>query len=275
MTQARITHVFFDAGGTIIEIEYENVRQVLRGTGAGGGREACSVDGIPADAAFAAAERPARAWFLKQVEEGVPDDIWWLYFRRILEGAGVEPEVIPAALERLWTVNVERGLWQRAAPGATAVLAALRAADYSLSVISNSEGRVARDIALAGLGHHFETVVDSHLVGVSKPDPRIFEIALERTGAEAARSVYVGDIYAIDVVGAKRAGLTPILLDRWRLQLDRPCRRMSASRLARNLLRGFALAHGHLCASFEPGEPGMQLHLAQHERNAAAKHRLP
>ena len=226
-----ITHIFFDAGGTIIEIEYENLKEVLRqvrSSAPGADPGARAEDGIPTDEAFAAAERPARAWFLKQVENGIPDDIWWLYFRRILEGAGAEPEVIPAALERLWTVNVERGLWQRAAPDATASLDALREAGYSLSVISNSEGRVANDIAIAGLAHHFETVVDSHLVGVSKPDPRIFEIALERTGAEAARSVYVGDIYAIDVVGARAAGLTPILIDRLRLQIDRPCRRIES-----------------------------------------------
>ena len=59
----------------------------------------------------------------------------------------------------------------------------------------------------------FEFVIDSGEVGVEKPDPRIFQIALERMGVSAADALYVGDLYEVDVVGARAAGLDVVLLD--------------------------------------------------------------
>src|SRR5262249_51318149 len=84
-------------------------------------------------------------------------------------------------------------------------------------VVSNAEGRVERDLDGAGFAGLFDTVVDSHLVGVEKPDPRIFHIAIERMNADAARAIFLGDVPAVDIVGAKAAGLTPVLLDRHEL----------------------------------------------------------
>ena len=62
------------------------------------------------------------------------------------------------------------------------------------------------------------------MVGVEKPDPEIFRIALRRAGVEAAEAVHVGDLYAVDVVGARRAGLEPVLLDPHGRYGDRGCR---------------------------------------------------
>jgi FMN phosphatase YigB (HAD superfamily) len=57
-------------------------------------------------------------------------------------------------------------------------------------------------------------VLDSHEWGVEKPDPRLFRLALEQSGADAARTVHVGDLYHVDVVGARSAGLRDgVLLD--------------------------------------------------------------
>jgi FMN phosphatase YigB (HAD superfamily) len=66
----------------------------------------------------------------------------------------------------------------------------------------------------AGFRGHLDTVVDSHLVGVEKPDPRIFGIALERLGARAETAMFLGDVPAIDVAGARAAGIAAVLLDR-------------------------------------------------------------
>jgi putative hydrolase of the HAD superfamily len=82
-------------------------------------------------------------------------------------------------------------------------------------VISNTEdGRVNDSLTLAELASHFEFVIDSHLVGCSKPEPAIFQIALDRLSLDASQAAYVGDSYGYDVLGAQRAGLYPILLDR-------------------------------------------------------------
>ena len=66
----------------------------------------------------------------------------------------------------------------------------------------------------------FETVVDSHVVGVEKPDPRIFGIALDRMQAGPDHAVYLGDVPSVDVAGATASGIRPILLDRHDLYPD-------------------------------------------------------
>jgi FMN phosphatase YigB (HAD superfamily) len=79
--------------------------------------------------------------------------------------------------------------------------------------ISNSNGTVAAILEGLDLARHLDFIIDSSQVGVEKPDPRIFHIALERAGLAAAEAVYVGDLYSIDVVGARAAGLSAILMD--------------------------------------------------------------
>ncbi len=71
---------------------------------------------------------------------------------------------------------------------------------------------MAQALDSAGLGEHFEVVVDSKLAGVEKPDPRIFRAALEQLGIEPAAALYVGDVYEVDVVGARAAGLDAALV---------------------------------------------------------------
>ena len=80
----------------------------------------------------------------------------------------------------------------------------------------------------AGLGVEVECVIDSSAVGVTKPDPRIFEIALDAMGVAAADAWYVGDMPGIDVVGARNAGLRPFLMDPFQLHLDADCDRVAS-----------------------------------------------
>src|SRR2546423_15622480 len=68
-----------------------------------------------------------------------------------------------------------------------------------------------------------EFVLDSSAIGVEKPDPRIFRMALERSGLAPDEAVYIGDIYSIDVVGARAAGMQAVLLDPGRCWGARDC----------------------------------------------------
>jgi len=104
-------------------------------------------------------------------------------------------------------------LWGATEPGTLESLARLRAAGMRLAVISNSDGRAAAALDAGGLLDQFEFVIDSGEVGVEKPDPRIFQIALERMGINPADALYVGDLYEVDAVGARAAGLHVMLLD--------------------------------------------------------------
>jgi putative hydrolase of the HAD superfamily len=79
--------------------------------------------------------------------------------------------------------------------------------------VSNSDGRAEAHLERFGLREGLEFVVDSALVGVEKPDPRIFRIALDRMGIPAGRALYVGDIRAGDEVGSRAAGMHFVLLD--------------------------------------------------------------
>jgi FMN phosphatase YigB (HAD superfamily) len=71
---------------------------------------------------------------------------------------------------------------------------------------------------------HLRFVVDSGLVAIEKPDPRIFELALRQAGVNAADAFYVGDVYPIDVAGAARVGMVPVLMDPLGRYGDRGCR---------------------------------------------------
>jgi putative hydrolase of the HAD superfamily len=111
-------------------------------------------------------------------------------------------------------------LWSRIIPGSVDGLRALIATGVHVGIISNADGTVAQRLAAQevlqvgpGIGAEVACVIDSGAVGISKPDPRIFHLALEAIGVEAADAWYVGDMPGIDVTGARAAGLWPIVMD--------------------------------------------------------------
>jgi putative hydrolase of the HAD superfamily len=76
----------------------------------------------------------------------------------------------------------------------------------ALGVISNFYGNVHL-LLEAGIAPLLSVILDSTRVGISKPDPAIFNLALERIGCAATEAVYVGDSFEKDVVGAHAAGV--------------------------------------------------------------------
>ena len=88
-----------------------------------------------------------------------------------------------------------------------------RARGVKVAIISNSEGMLERLFTDLGVLGHFDLVVDSGKAGIEKPDPRIFEIALERFGVPASRALHLGDMFATDVLGARAAGIRTALID--------------------------------------------------------------
>jgi len=90
----------------------------------------------------------------------------------------------------------------------------LRDRGVRVGVISNWDRRLPGLLDGLGLTDIVEVVVSSADVGLRKPDPRIFELACQRLGVEAARSAHVGDHLYADVLGARTAGLAPVLIDR-------------------------------------------------------------
>jgi len=194
--------ILFDAGGTLIHVDGERV---------------CQAAGIAySDESFARAESAAvaevRSWILEHPEstdrERLP-----LFLDTILRHLGVRtPEERRSAVERVAREHARANLWSRPAAGAAETLAALRRRGYRLAVVSNADGRVRALLETARVAPFFEWIIDSTEIGVEKPDPRIFLAAAGRLALKPENCAYVGDIYEIDIVGARQAGLRPILI---------------------------------------------------------------
>src|SRR5262245_35421165 len=147
---------------------------------------------------------------------------WRKYLDAYMTTAGVgdDPSIRAEVHQHLDSEFAVGDLWSRIVPRSVDGLRALVATGVRVGVISNADGTVAQRLAAQevlqvgpGLGVEVECVIDSGAVGVSKPDPRIFAIALDAMGVEAADSWYVGDMPGIDVAGARNAGLWPIVMD--------------------------------------------------------------
>ncbi len=109
-----------------------------------------------------------------------------------------------------------RGVSAPLRPGAIEVLDALRAQGVRLGAISNTvqPGRFMRAAMVGrGLAEFFETQVYSSDVGVAKPHPAIFRVALEELGVAAGQAAYVGDRLEADVAGAQRVGMKGVLIE--------------------------------------------------------------
>lgn len=101
-------------------------------------------------------------------------------------------------------------------PEIPATLAALKERGLVLDVISNFDSRLHRILAGLGIAGHFDEIFVSSAVGHAKPDPRIFQAALQRHGLDAAEAVHIGDSETNDLGGARSVGLKAILVDRSR-----------------------------------------------------------
>jgi len=138
---------------------------------------------------------------------------WQEFFAFWMQFAGAAENDVPQILPRIFERHKREHLWNWLDPAASEVFAGLKKLGYRLGVISNSDGSIAGSMKKFGLTHFFDCMIDSHVVGVEKPDPKIFELALAQLNLPAETCVYIGDNYDRDVIGARRAGMTPILLD--------------------------------------------------------------
>ena len=147
-----------------------------------------------------------------------PQDFWQHLNRFLLEAAGIQGDL--EQLAQKVTDHLAGIAFSYYCPeGNFRILTELRNRDYGLGLITNRENvnRFYELLHQMDLQSYFDLVLASGELGVRKPDPAIFHTALERTGAAAANSIYVGDNYWADIVGAERAGMAPVLLDPHRL----------------------------------------------------------
>jgi putative hydrolase of the HAD superfamily len=212
--------VFFDAGNTLLRMNYAVIARQLAGHGIHVTPEQIQRAEWRARVRLDA-EVLARFTAGSSTESGSTAGS---YLRYLLEGLGVtaEPMVRSIAAWRR-SYNVPVGLWNVADPDAEPMLRLLREAGLGAAVISNSNGSVRSILASLGLTRYLDFVLDSFEVGVEKPNPRIFELALERAGIGPREAVYVGDLYSVDVLGARAVGIPAVLLDPGACWGERDC----------------------------------------------------
>ncbi len=136
-------------------------------------------------------------------------------FRRLLAFAGGPPDADARRLPpQPRTASAYLAHW-RPVEGALELLAALHGRVSTGVVTNNVASEQRQKIAACGFGPFLDAVVISEEAGVTKPDPRIFRLALERLGRPADETVMIGDAWDTDIAGARAAGIRPIWFNRF------------------------------------------------------------
>lgn len=215
-----IDTLFLDAGGVLCHPSWVRVSAALAAAG---------ID-LPVDKLRAAEPFAKRDIDEARVVGKTTDALrGWLYFNKVLEHAGIPlSESTDAALAVLHAYHRADNLWEYVPSDVVPALERFRAIGLKLVVVSNANGRLRHLFDRLGLSEKFDVVLDSHEWDVEKPDPRLFEIALQQADADRARTAHVGDLFYIDVVGARNAGLLEgVLLDPHNMYPLADCRRIS------------------------------------------------
>jgi HAD superfamily hydrolase (TIGR01549 family) len=211
--------LFLDAGGVLCHPSWVRVSNVLAAHGV-----------IVSPDALAAAEPAAKKELDDATVIGATNDVsrGWLYFNGVFTRAGVPlSDVTDTALAEIRAYHGVENLWEHVNDDVRPALTDLRGLGLTLVVVSNANGRLRHLFDRLSLTQYFDVVLDSHEWGVEKPDPRLFQIALEKSAGKAGSTAHVGDFYHIDVVGARAAGLKEaILFDVADLYTDADCRRI-------------------------------------------------
>lgn len=202
--------VLLDAGGVLVLPDPDRILGAFSRAECSVGRE------VLADAHYRAAVR-----FETHVDvEANWSETWLDYLQTYVVECGVPPDWREEAHIHIDSEFADAALWVEPIPGTRAGLRTLADTGVRLGIVSNADGLMAERLAQLeicqvgpGIGVEIECVVDSGNVGVMKPDPRIFEAAVDLLGLRADQVWYVGDMPAIDVVGAQRAGIRPFLMD--------------------------------------------------------------
>jgi HAD superfamily hydrolase (TIGR01509 family) len=196
-----LTTIFFDAGGTIVFADPALTLAPL-----------AARNHFPSQEHLHAAERDAKRQFdaFRAGHHSADGQYWDIFYRHLFHQLSIADD---PDLRAQLVVDTRHGMnWRRVRPDTRDVLQRLRRR-YRLGLISNSDGSVRRLLEAVQLADCFDSITDSRLCGFEKPDPRIFQCAMSELGARPEESLYVGDVYSLDMVGARNVGMSAVLID--------------------------------------------------------------
>ena len=190
--------IFFDVGNTLL---FPNRARMLAPLPA---------EKHPTLPAWQALERRTKQEFDQGLMSGgVDHGFWWTFHTYLLQQCDSMDDGVRAALIE----NTQNSAnWDQILPGTRDALERLRR-QYAIAVISNADGRIDAVLRRCGICDCFASITDSGNVGHEKPHPAIFAAALRDMKADPAESLYVGDVYSVDYVGARNAGMQAVLFD--------------------------------------------------------------
>ena len=195
MSERRV--IFFDVGNTLL---FPNRAKMLA---------PISEDRHPSLEQWQALERRTKQEFDDGMQAGKVDhSFWWTFHTHLLEDLSQDNGVRDTLVQN--TQNSAN--WDQILPGTRAALERI-AAKFRIAVISNADGGIERILSRCGIADCFESITDSGIVGIEKPRAEIFEAALKQMKVRAEESLYVGDVYSVDYLGARNAGMDAVLLD--------------------------------------------------------------
>lgn len=195
---AKCRNIFFDVGNTLL---FPNRARMLA---------PISANRHPTLEAWQALERRTKHEFDQGLMGGRVDrGFWWTFHTYLLQQLNSEDETVRDTLVE----NTQNSAnWDQILPGTRDALERLRQ-QYAIAVISNADGKIDAVLRRCGIVDCFANITDSGKVGHEKPHPAIFEVALREMKADPAESLYVGDVYSVDYVGATNAGMQAVLFD--------------------------------------------------------------
>jgi HAD superfamily hydrolase (TIGR01509 family) len=195
MAERRV--IFFDVGNTLL---FPNRAKMLAPV---------SSTRHPTLEQWQALERRTKQKFDQGMQSGrVDHGSWWTFHTYLLEDLGEDMGIRNALVEN--TRNSAN--WDQILRGTRDALLRI-GQNFRVAVISNADGGIGRVLSRCGIADCFESVTDSGIVGVEKPHLKIFAAALEAMQARPDESLYVGDVYSVDYVGARNAGMQAVLFD--------------------------------------------------------------
>jgi len=205
--------IFLDAGNTLVSMDFAWLLSKLKRCGV-----LCEVQELRR---AEAAARPMVSAELHRLKSTENQQTSIFYIRSILKVLVVTSSMADkehdAIIEDLFKILQAPGqtqrLWSYIPPGVIEALEILKRIGFQLVVVSNSNGTVEDILRRLNLRQYFDDVVDSHLAGFEKPDPRLFFHALEISDAKPESTLHIGDLYHVDVIGARSAGIHGVLLD--------------------------------------------------------------
>jgi HAD superfamily hydrolase (TIGR01509 family) len=196
MAERRV--IFFDVGNTLL---FPNRLKMLA---------PIASDRHPTLEQWQALERRTKIEFDRGIESGrVDHGFWWIFHTYLLDDLN---EGRDGLVQELVRNTQDSANWDQLLPGTRAVLERI-CQKYRIAVISNADGKIENVLSRCGIADCFESITDSGIVGFEKPRAEIFEAALSTMNARADQSLYVGDVYSVDYIGATNAGMHAILFD--------------------------------------------------------------